>query len=189
MKKEIYEAMTGEEQDIVDFIAFENETSKVYPFSVRFDDLTANMVKRIARLCNGHTDDTETVYAACEDILGLNTEKRDETETSTAINDSRIKKLMEENQQKIRNAWDTIISMLPREPRSFDTADDPGFWTNGDEILCPSEAEASMLYAFLDDMFREFGNYQLITGWYDPEEDARENEQDNCTGFNYIRLE
>ena len=34
-----------------------------------------------------------------------------------------------------------LMELLPNQPRSFDTADDPGFWTNGNEILCPTEME------------------------------------------------
>ena len=97
--------------------------------------------------------------------------------------------IIEENQQKITTLWNAIIDMLPTRPRSFDTSDDPGFWTNGEEIFCPSEATMEMVYEFLNDIFREFGNYTLITGWYDPEEDANSGEQDDCTGFNYVRLE
>lgn len=98
-------------------------------------------------------------------------------------------KIIEENQKKITDMWNGIISMLPSQPGSFDTSDDPGFWTNGEEILCPSEAEMNMVYEFLNDIFSEFGNYILITGWYDPEEDRLNGEQDDYTGFNYIRLE
>lgn len=90
---------------------------------------------------------------------------------------------------KINKLWKQILFMLPNEPRSFDTSDDPGFWTNGVEMLCPSETEMNIVYEFLNDIFSEFGNYTLITGWYDPFEDANNNEQDDCTGFNYIRLE
>lgn len=97
--------------------------------------------------------------------------------------------IIESNQKKITNLWNGIINMLPTQPRSYDTADDPGFWTNGEEILCPSEATMEMVYEFLNDIFREFGNYTLITGWYDPYEDAENGEQDDCTGFNYVRLE
>lgn len=96
---------------------------------------------------------------------------------------------IEYNQKKITGLWNGIINMLPTQPRSFDTNDDPGFWTNGEEILCPSEAEMNMVYEFLNDIFREFGNYTLITGWYDSEEDRENGEQDDCTGFNYVRLE
>ena len=99
-----------------------------------------------------------------------------------------IEKIREENQKKISDMWNGIISMLPPQPRSFDTSDDPGFWTNGEEILCPSEAEMNMVYEFLNDIFSEFGNYTLITGWYDPEEDRENGEQDACAGFKKMQL-
>ena len=92
------------------------------------------------------------------------------------------------NQKKITDLWNGIISMLPAQPRNFDTSDDPRFWTNGDEILCPSEAEMEMVYEFLNDIFSEFGKYTLITGWYDPFDEQGE-EPDDCIGFNYVRLE
>lgn len=90
---------------------------------------------------------------------------------------------------KIQAVWKGILDMLPREPRSYDTSDDPGFWTNGDEILCPSETDMLIVFNFLVDVFSEWGNYNIITGWYDPFEDSTNGETDDCTGFNYIRLE
>lgn len=88
----------------------------------------------------------------------------------------------------IRELWNSILNMLPEEPRNFDTREDPGFWTNGYEILCSSELEMEIVYQFLDDIFKDYGNYTLVTGWYDPFEDAEEGIIDDCTGFNYIRL-
>lgn len=46
-----------------------------------------------------------------------------------------------------------------------------------------------MVYEFLNDIFSEFGNYTLVTGWYDPYENAKSGEQDDYTGFHYVRLE
>lgn len=90
---------------------------------------------------------------------------------------------------KIQAVWNGILDMLPKEPRSYDTGEYAGFWTNGNEILCSSELEMEIVYQFLNDTFKEFGNYNLITGWYDPFEDVNNVETDDCTGFNYIRLE
>lgn len=90
---------------------------------------------------------------------------------------------------KQREIIDKIFEMLPREPRSYDTSDNPGFWTDGDEILCPSEAECEMVAEFLKDVLSEYGNMTILTGWYDPYEDAENEEQDDKTGFNYIRFE
>lgn len=96
---------------------------------------------------------------------------------------------LENNQNKISALWSAITDMLAREPRSYDTNDDPGFWTNGDEILCPSKIEADIVCQFLSDIFMEYGNFTLVTGWYDPFEDQRTGEQDECTDFCYVRLE
>lgn len=90
---------------------------------------------------------------------------------------------------KIYEIWKSIIAKLPRQPRSYNTKENPGFWTNGEEILCPSEMEMQIVCSFLEDIFGTEENYNLITGWYDPFEDAESGEIDDCTGFNYIRLE
>lgn len=90
-------------------------------------------------------------------------------------------------ENKSKELWKLIMELLPREPRSYDTADDPGFWTDGYQILCPSEAECDMVVEFLTDVFSET-NIVVLTG-YDPEEDARNGEQDDCTGFYCIRID
>ena len=90
------------------------------------------------------------------------------------------------NREKVKTLLTMLVDMLPHEPRSFDTADDPGFWTNGNEILCPSETDCEIVAEFLRDIFREFSTIDVHTGYYDPDEDARSNEQDDNTGFYYI---
>lgn len=84
---------------------------------------------------------------------------------------------------------DAILDMLPREPRSYDTSDDPGFWTDGSEILCPSKTECEIVAEFLRDVLREIDDVDVHTGWYDPDEDARSGEQDDHTGFYYISFD
>ncbi len=79
-----------------------------------------------------------------------------------------------------------ILSMLPDQPRSFDTSDDPGYWTNGAEILCPTETECEIVADFLEDMFKGYGEIKMHTGYYDPDEDRRSGEMDDNTGFYYI---
>lgn len=66
--------MTEEQWDVVDFVAFESETSVIYPFAIGFDDMTMEMVDSIAKACNGHTDDEDTLYEECERVLGRNPE-------------------------------------------------------------------------------------------------------------------
>ena len=64
--------MTVEQWDIVNFIAFESETAFIYPFAIEFNDITMEKINNIVEACSGHTNDTETVYAVCEKILGVN---------------------------------------------------------------------------------------------------------------------
>jgi len=97
-----------------------------------------------------------------------------------------INKKEEELRAKTKALLNTIFEMLPSQPKSFDTADDPGFWTNGNEILCPSETDCEIIAEFLRDLFREYSNIDVHTGYYDPFEDARSGEQDDNTGFYYI---
>ena len=91
---------------------------------------------------------------------------------------------------KPKDFVDLLLSMLPREPRSYDIANDPGFWTDGEQILCPSEAECEIVATFLQDVFSEYPEMPLIqTGWYDPFEDANNRETDDYSGFCYIQFE
>lgn len=84
--------------------------------------------------------------------------------------------------------FNQITAMLPNEPRSYDTSDDPGFWTDGSIILCPSEYDCECLACFLEDAFREISNCSINTGYFDPFEDAKSGEQDDFTGFWYIEI-
>lgn len=83
----------------------------------------------------------------------------------------------------------TIFNMLPNQPRSFDTADDPGFWSNGNEILCPTETDCEIVAEFLRDLLSEFSTIDVHTGYYDPFEDEKNGEQDDNTGFYYINFD
>lgn len=57
-----------------------------------------------------------------------------------------------------------------------------GFWTDGEEILCETEEQADIIADFLEDL----GFDCLNTGYYDPEEDKRDNCVDEHTGYWYI---
>ena len=61
--------MTETQWDIVDFIIFESETALKYPFKVSFDDLTMEQIDEIIKCCK-ELDDTESIYCACEKVLG-----------------------------------------------------------------------------------------------------------------------
>lgn len=64
--------MTDEQWAVVDFIGLEAETAWVYPFAVDFDDVTMEMVDKIVASRNGNTDDWDSLYGACESVLGTN---------------------------------------------------------------------------------------------------------------------
>lgn len=71
-----------------------------------------------------------------------------------------------------------ILKLLPTAPATY--------WTNGDEILCSTEANAENLYRELKVLLGD--GYVLTTGWYDPEEDKQNHDIDAFTGFCYVRL-
>ncbi len=79
-----------------------------------------------------------------------------------------------------------ILAALPNEPKTYDVSDNPGYWTDGEEILCSCEAECEILADFFDGLFFDNDEIEVRTGYYDPEEDRRNNEQDDRTGFYYI---
>lgn len=81
-----------------------------------------------------------------------------------------------------------LLESLPREPRSYDTSDDPGFWSDGDMILCPSETDCNIVADFLQDTFRD-STLVIQTGYFDPFEDHNNGECDDYTGFYYISFE
>lgn len=60
-----------------------------------------------------------------------------------------------------------------------------GFWSDGYEILCKTEAQAETLANFLEDMGFDY----VTTGYYDPEEDERNNDVDRYTGWWYVNID
>ncbi len=52
----------------------------------------------------------------------------------------------------------------------------------GDELLCKTETQAEGIADFLEDL----GFEDVRTGYYDPEEDKRNGEVDQYTGWYYI---
>ena len=60
-----------------------------------------------------------------------------------------------------------------------------GIWSNGCEILCKTEAQAEAIADLLEDC----GCDCVLTGYYDPEEDKRNNQIDEYTGYYYVNIE
>ena len=76
-----------------------------------------------------------------------------------------------------RNIWSYLIYSLQRNEDKKH-----GYWTDGEQILCKTEAEVDIIADFLEDL----GFDCLNTGYYDPIEDEREGCVDDHTGYWYI---
>ena len=88
----------------------------------------------------------------------------------------------------MNNLLAMLLEQLPQQPRSFDTADDPGFWSDGEMILCPTEVECEIVASFLEDIFLD-STVVVQTVHFDPFEDHNNGEGDDYTGFYYISFE
>lgn len=67
---------------------------------------------------------------------------------------------------------------------------DGAVWSAGDEILCKTGSAADALADLLWQLYRSQGEDVVITtGFYDPEEDSRNGEQDRFTGWWYVDIE
>ena len=72
---------------------------------------------------------------------------------------------------------DMILEALPKKSEAV------RYWTNGCDILCPSEIESEIVADFIDDLL---GEKVCHTGYYDPVEDYKSGEVDDSTGFYYV---
>lgn len=71
-----------------------------------------------------------------------------------------------------------LVKWLPK--------DEHRIWSpDGSEILCENEQLAESIADFLDALY---GEQTVNTGYYDPEEDARNNETDRSTGWYYVTI-
>lgn len=79
------------------------------------------------------------------------------------------------------SVWDFITSRLPTSPE--DAAN--GIWYEGDDIMCKTEAQADTVADLLEALDDEV---LVTTGFFDPEEDARNGETDRLTGWHYVTI-
>lgn len=62
-------------------------------------------------------------------------------------------------------------------------------WSDGNEILCKTESAANAIADMLQMRYRVCGKEVSVnTGYYDPEEDKRNGEEDWCTGWWYVSV-
>lgn len=63
-------------------------------------------------------------------------------------------------------------------------------WSDGNEILCKTESAADALADMFECLYRAQDEDILInTGYYEPEEDKRNNELDRYTGWWYVNID
>lgn len=63
-------------------------------------------------------------------------------------------------------------------------------WSSGYEILCKTEDGANALADMFETLYATHDEDVLVnTGYYDPEEDARNNEVDRYTGWWYVNID
>ena len=80
-----------------------------------------------------------------------------------------------------RETWTLLIASLQKHQ----SENKHGYWTDGNEILCKTEAAAE----HLADFFEDIGFTDVQTGYYDPEEDLRDLTVDEHTGFYYVSID
>ena len=80
--------------------------------------------------------------------------------------------------------WFNVIAERLRDYSEGD------IWSSGDEILCLTESAADTLADMFESLYRAQGEEILVnTGYYDPEEDKRNNEEDRYTGWWYVNID
>ena len=77
-----------------------------------------------------------------------------------------------------------IVNVLP------DYSDGIIWSDGGTEILVKTESAANTIADLIDALYRAQGEEVLVnTGYYDPKEDKRNNEEDRYTGWWYINID
>lgn len=78
----------------------------------------------------------------------------------------------------VNSVLDNVCALLPH-------TNDYRIWSDGSEILCETEQLAENIADLFDALY---ACQTVNTGYYDPEEDARNNEVDSRTGFYYVTV-
>lgn len=67
---------------------------------------------------------------------------------------------------------------------------DEEVWSDGTEILCKTESATKAIEDLLWQLYNAQGEeVTVLTGYYDPEEDKRNGEEDRYTGWWYVTIE
>ena len=77
-----------------------------------------------------------------------------------------------------------LSAFLERLPRIEDATENTVFCQNGEEILSRNEAAIN----HLADAFEAIGLTDVVTGYYDPDEDKNDDMVDSLTGYYYLSI-
>lgn len=66
---------------------------------------------------------------------------------------------------------------------------DGDIWSAGNELLCKTESAANTLADMIEQLYHSQGEDVVVnTGFYDPETDKRNGEEDRLTGWWYVNI-
>lgn len=99
----------------------------------------------------------------------------------TACNDPELREDYEAH--IFENVWDRFVTHLPQEEDWAHNSVDIWYYADADEILCRTEEQAEAIADILDDIS---GEHMAHVGYYDPEEDDKDNCIDDRTGWYYV---
>lgn len=92
--------------------------------------------------------------------------------------EKQMKDAFYQHNERTKKVFGEIVDLLPHKP-------DYRIWSDGDEILCENENLAEHIADFIDAVY---GDQTVNTGFYDPEEDQRNNEVTDSTGWYYVTI-
>lgn len=79
------------------------------------------------------------------------------------------------------------MSMIVDRLRDYPEGD---VWSPGDEILCRTISAADAIADLIESLYRSQDDEVLVNiGYYDPEEDAKNCEQDYRTGWWFVNID
>ena len=91
-----------------------------------------------------------------------------------------------EDFNRLYSVFETIGAMLNASKKNGTTE----MWFDGERILSPNKSDINWLMTFFEELVDETKvDFLTVTGYYDPEEDKRNNEVDDHTGMYYLEIE
>lgn len=81
------------------------------------------------------------------------------------------------------NVWYKFVKHLPEEPDYKDNSIDVWYCMEADEILCRTEELCEMIADIIESIS---GEHEAQTGYYDPEQDEKDDCVDGRSGWYYV---